>query len=201
MSYSPARGTLLLSLAALALLSGCAKQREEPPGGEVQRLVLSPLGVSLDIPAAFTSVNAEKLEDMAQDSLTTLEIEPFTVTPIRGFTEKDDKAILIISTLEFTGDAVREPNPMSNIYAYQRNLEDFFKAGEISFEEVQGKEIALLVMAMSFGEGDNEIILFKGLCYKYPEHFFMMDLYTHSPALTGEDAQSYRQMFLSLNIY
>jgi hypothetical protein len=192
---------LFFVLAGLGLLSSCAKRQEEPPDSGSQRLVLSSLGVSLDIPAAFIPVSAERLAGAAEDSLSVLRVEPFAASPIHGYGEKDGKATIIISTLEFTGSAVRETNPMANIYAYQRNLEDFFKAGEISFEEIQEREITLLLMAMSFGEGEEEMILFKGLCYKYPEHFFMIDLYIRPSAITGEDAQSYRKMFLSLNIY
>jgi hypothetical protein len=193
--------TMFFALAGAVALFSCAKKQEDPPDSGSQRLVLSSVGVSLDIPTAFIPVSAEELAGAAEDSLSTLRVEPFAASPIRGYSEKDGKATIIISTLEFTGSAVRETNPMSNIYTYQRNLEDFFKAGEISFEEIQGKEITLLLMAMSFGEGEEGMILFKGLCYKYPEHFFMIDLYIRPSAITEDDAQSYRQMFLSLNIY
>jgi hypothetical protein len=80
-------------------------------------------------------------------------------------------------------------------------LEDYFGAGEISSEEIEGKEISVLLMAMIFDEGGEEYALIKGLCYKYPEHFFVIDLYAQQADVTLEDAQSYRNMFLSLNIY
>jgi hypothetical protein len=192
-----------LLLVSILALGACAKPKKAQPPGAAgsQWLGLSRLGVSLDIPGNFIALGAEELAGISANSLSALKVEPFAVSPIQGFSEKDGKATLIISVLEFTSSTARQPNPMSNIYTYQRNLEDFFKAGDISFEEIQGKEISLLLMAMSFGEGEEEVALFKGLCYKYPEVFFMIDLYVRPAAVTAEDVQNYRNMLLSLNVY
>jgi hypothetical protein len=192
---------IFLTLAGVLLLFSCVKRGESRGDPENPQVKLSRIGVRLDLPRNFTPIEEDALGGIAGNSLSTLQVAPFSVSPLSGFAEKDGKATLIISTLEFTETGARETNPMANIYTYQRNLEDFFGAGEISFEEIEGKELSLLIMAMSFGEGEDETVLFKGLCYKYPEHFFVLDLYVRQPEVSPEDAQGYRNMFLSLDVY
>jgi hypothetical protein len=181
--------------AVFLLLVSCAKKGVIPGDPENQRVELPRLGVSLDIPPGFNLLGGEELKALLPDSPTTLELEPFTVSPLYGFAGEDGKGTLIVSALEFS-EAGRG-DPLSAVDAYQRNLEDFFKAGRISFEEIPGKDGGLLLMAMSFGEGEEETVLFKGL-YHSPEQFFMLDLYIRPTVTREEDAQNYRTMFLSL---
>jgi hypothetical protein len=172
-------------------LVSCAKKGEIPGIPESRGIELPRPG--MDLPPGFKSLDGEGLTALVQNSFTILELEPFTVSPLYGFTEEAGKGALIVSALELTAPG----DPLSAVYAYQRNLEDFFKAGRITYEEIPGQEGGLILMAMSFGEGEDEMILFKGLYYS-PDQFFMADLYLLRPAITEEDAQIYRTVFLSL---
>jgi hypothetical protein len=183
---------VLSAAAALLILVSCSKKNGEIPGdpGDLGR---SRLGI--DLPPGFTPLGGEELAALVQNSPTSLELEPFTVSPLYGFTKGDGLGTLIVSALEPT--APESGGPLSAVYAYQRSLEDFLQAGRISYEEIPGEKGGLLLMAMSFGEGEDEMILFKGLYYG-PDQFFMLDLYLQRAAVTEADAQNYRTVFLSL---
>jgi hypothetical protein len=187
----------ILFSAVLLLVLSCAKKTETPGDPENRRVDLPSLGISLDLPPSFKPLGGEELSAVTEHSLTVLELEPFTALPLYGFTDMDGKGTLIVSALELRAPAAEGGDPLSAVYAYQRSLEDFLKAGPISFEETAGEEISLLLMAMSFGEGEAETALFKGLYRKSPGRYFMLDLYIRRAAAGGEDALSYRTIFLS----
>jgi hypothetical protein len=183
---------VLSAAAALLILVSCAKKSGEIPG-DSGGMELPRLG--MDLPPGFNPLGGEELTALVQNSLTSLELEPFTVSPLYGFTKEDGQGTLIVSALKPT--APEAGDPLSAVYAYQRSLEDFFQAGRISYEEIPGKAGGLLLMVMSFGEGEDGAVLSKGLYYS-PEQFFMLDLYTRRAAVTEEDARNYQTLFLSL---
>jgi hypothetical protein len=181
---------------------GACRGRGDKGQEDQSKVRISQLGVSLDIPKEFKILSGEEeLKVFESYNATIPEAEPFKVSPILGFRDLEGKAVMVISMLEFIDKGEAAINPMSNIYAYQKNLETYFGGGEISYEEISSKEISLLIMAMLFEENGQEIALLKGLCYKYPEYFFMLDLYAQKTLVTEDDAAKYRDMFLSLNIY
>ena len=90
---------------------------------------------------------------------------------------------------------------MDNIYIYKKNLEEFFGSGEIQYEEINSGDITTILLAMAFQEGDEEISLFKGLSYKYPDQFFVIDLYVVNSKVAAGDAFGFQNVFNSLGIY
>jgi hypothetical protein len=191
---------IVFLLWCVLLLGSCAKKKETVEKTDNQ-LKLPRFGVSFTLPDGFVPLTGEELSQIEQSPATSLQVEPFTVSLLQGFKEQNGKATLTISALEFSSPAAKSDNPMSNIYEYQKSLEAYFGVEEISSEEIEGKEISILLMAMIFEEDGEDYALIKGLCYKYPEHFFVIDLYARQSLVTLQDAQNYRNMFLSLNIY
>ena len=53
---------------------------------------------------------------------------------------------------------------------------------------------------MVFTESEGDISLLKGLCYKYPDQFFMIDLYAVNAKITREDALGFQNLFYSIGL-
>jgi hypothetical protein len=157
------------------------------------------LGISLKIPEGFEALSPEELQSAELLGATVVPVEPFIVLPRHGFRDTSGKGIIVISELRFTEPDKAEIYPMSNLYKYQKNLETYFGAGEIKNEEQTGFNISFILMGMLFNEGGDDVSLFKGICYKYPEQFFMIDLYAINAKTVKEDALAYQNMFYSIN--
>jgi hypothetical protein len=158
------------------------------------------LGITLKIPKGFEPLSPEQMQDIDTIGATVTPVEPFTVFPLHGFLNSSGKGVLVVSELQFIEPDKADTYPMDNLYKYQKNLETFFNAGEISNEEQSGDNISLILMGMMFNEEGQDISLFKGLCYKYPERFFMIDLYVINAHTTPEDASAYQNMFYSIGV-
>jgi hypothetical protein len=170
-------------------------------GGSAEAPFKAPgLGVTLKIPKGFEPLSPQQMRETETMGATVATVEPFTVLPRYGFQDNSGKGVLVVSELKFTEPDNAEAYPMDNLYTYQKNLETFFNAGEISSEEQNNGDISLILMGMSFDQEGNEVTLFKGLCYKYPEQFFMIDLYAVNAKTTQEDALAYQNMFYSIGI-
>jgi hypothetical protein len=176
------------------LCAACAPQKTE---AGLDRVSLPPFGVSLQMPRGFKPVPPERLRDM--ETPAALAAEPFTAVPHRGYADSAGRGIVIISELRFTEGLTPEKYPLDNLYLYQKNLEALLGAGEITSEEIGG-DISTVLMGMTFTEGESEISLFKGLCYKYPDVFFMIDLYAVNAKITREDALEFQNMFNSIGL-
>jgi hypothetical protein len=159
------------------------------------------LGITLKIPKGFEPLSPEQTQDTGIIGTAATPVEPFTALPLYGFRDSSGKGVLIVSELKFTEPDKAEIYPMDNLYTYQKNMETFFNAGEISSEEQNNNDISLILMGMVFNEGGNDISLFKGLCYKYPEQFFMIDLYAINAKTTKDDALAYQNMFNSIGVF
>jgi hypothetical protein len=193
--------TVVFLIMCVLVLGSCTKKKENDQDSDTQKLKLPRFGVSLVLPDGFVPLSKDELVEIGQNPITVPAVEPFTVSPLQGFRERESEATLTISALEFTDTGAKSGNSMSYIYDYQKNLEAYFGVEEISSEEIGGREISLLLMAMIFEEEGGNYALIKGLCYKYPTHFFVIDLYARQDLVTIEEAQGYRNMFLSLDIY
>ena len=180
----------------LVLFSGCLREKNKADSGSIK---LPRLGVALQIPENFKPLPQNSFNDMEVPRTTIIETEPFTVIPLYAYEDSSGKGIIIISELKFNEGFTPENYPMNNIFLYKRNLEKFFKVEELTSEEIHGKDITTVLLAMVF-EGE-DISLFKGLCYYYPERFFMIDLYAVNSKITPDDAFKLQNIFSSLGIY
>jgi hypothetical protein len=192
------RRFLCVLCVCLAFFSACFLKKNTPDSGSTK---LSGLGVAVKIPESFRPLPQSQLKDVQALGATTLDVEPFTVVPMYAYADQDGKGVIVISHLQFSEGAVPRRYPMDNIFIYQKNLEAYFGAGEISNEEINGQHITTILLAMIFQEGDDGISLFKGLCYYYPEKFFMIDLYVVNSNVTFDDAAGFQNIFYSLSVY
>jgi len=192
------RGYICFLCFCLIFLSGCFLKKKEADTGSVQ---LSGLGVTFKLPENFQPLPKDKLAGMEALGATALEVEPFTVVPLYAYAESSGKAVLVISELKFNEGGEPEKYPLDTVYIYKKNLEAHFEVDEISHEEINGQEITTVLLAMSFDGEDGGVSLFKGLCYKYPDRFFMVDLYVTNSKITSKDAFGYQNIFNSLGIF
>jgi hypothetical protein len=192
------RGFLCVLCVCLALFSGCFLRKNAADSGSTE---LSELGVALKIPESFKPVPQRQLNTAEAFWATVLDVEPFTVIPVYAYADQDGKAVLVISRLQFSEGSVPRRYPMDNIFIYQKNLETYFGAGEITNEEIDGQHITTVLLAMAFQEDEEDIFLFKGLCYYYPDNFFMIDLYVVNSKVTPDDAAGFHNIFSSLSVY
>jgi hypothetical protein len=157
--------------------------------------------ISLKIPENFQSLSMEQLNNAGMPGATVIEAEPFIVIPQYAYAESSGKGILVISDLKFNEDAIPEQYPLDNVYIYKKNLETFFASGKIEYEEINGSNITTVLMAMAFQEEEDDISLFKGPSYKFPDQFFMIDLYVVNAKVSSADAVAFQNIFGSLDIY
>jgi hypothetical protein len=191
------RKYICIVCACVTFFSACSSKKDTADPS----VKLPKLGISLKLPKSFQPLPQEQLGDMERLGATILAVEPFTVIPHYAYMESSGKGILIISELKFEEDAVSSKFPMDNIYLYKKNLEMYFASGRISSEEMGSNEVSTVLMAMMFQEGKDDIALFKGLCYVYPDRFFMLDLYVIKDKAVTDDAVDYINIFSSLGIY
>jgi hypothetical protein len=161
---------------------------------------LAKFGVTLKIPRGFEPLPQEQMRNIEALKATIIQTEPFTVIPRYAYADSSGKGMLVISELAFTEPDKAALYPMENLYRYQKSLETYFGAGEITYEEISG-DISVVLLGMEFNEGESAVSLFKGLCFKYPELFFMVDLYLLNKELRVEDAAAYQNMFSSIGIF
>jgi hypothetical protein len=188
-----------ISLLCFCLLfSGCFLKKKEAETSSVQ---LPKLGVAFKLPENFQPLPKDKFGDMEALGATLVEVEPFTVTPLYAYAEQSGKGILVISELQFSEGSEPEKYPLDNIYMYKKNLEAHFNVEEIKHEEINGKDVTTVLLAMLFEDEEGGISLFKGLSYKYPDQFFMIDLYVANSKAASQDAFGFQNIFNSLSIY
>jgi len=181
-----------------ALFSACSsKKNSVAPNTER----LSKLGVSMKLPENFTALPQELLENIQTMGATVLDVEPFNVTPLYSYADNSGKAVIIVSELKFRDGTAPEKFALNNLYNYKKNLETFFNAGEITGEEMGSADITTVLLAMVFQEDGNDIFLFKGLNFIYPNLYFMIDLYVINREISHDDAVGYTNLFNTLTVY
>jgi hypothetical protein len=193
-----ARSFVLLLCVCAVFISGCFFRNNTTESGAEK---LSKLGVVVKIPQNFQALSQEQLAEIGMLSATMVDAEPFTVNPLYAYADASGRGLIIISELEFMENIAPERFPMNNIYLYKKNFENYLASGEIGSEEIGDDDITTVLMTMVFHEDGDDIYLFKGLNYIYPDRFFMLDLYVVNKEITENDAAGYINMFDSLGIY
>lgn len=174
------------------ILFPCCRKKAETVSGGVQ---LPRLGITFKIPPNFMPLPADQLGEIGAMSA---DVDPFAATPRYAYADSSGKGILVISELEINEGIESEKYPLDTIYMYKKNLESYYDVPEIASEEINSNDITTVILAMMF---DEELSLFKGLCYKYPDRFFMLDLYVVNSQVTKDDAFGFQNIFNSLGIY
>jgi len=184
--------------ACLIFFPGCFLKKKPADSGVTK---LPQLGVTLKLPENFQPLPPEQFESLETLGATVLNVEPFAVVPRYAYVEQSGKGIMVVSQLQFLENVEPEKYPMDNIYIYQKNLETYFASGEIDSNEIGGKDVTTVLMAMMLEEDGDDIALLKGLSYVYPDRFFMIDIYAVKDKNSVEDASNYMNTFFSLGIY
>jgi len=187
-----------LPIICLLLFSGCFLKKKAADTG-VEKI--SGLGVAFKLPENFKPLPKDKLGDLKDLGYTVLDVEPFTVAPLCAYAESSGKGILAVSELKFNEGHEPEKYPLDSVYIYKKNLEARLNVEEISHEEINGDNITTVLLAMSFEDEAGDISLFKGLSYKYPDRYFMIDLYVINSKVDSKDAFGLQNVFNSLSIY
>jgi len=189
---------IFILCACTVLFSACFSKKDKA-GPNVEKL--PKLGVSIKLPENFTALPQELLKDIQTMGATVLDVEPFTVNPLYSYADNSGKGIIIVSELKFKDDVTPEKFPLNNLYNYKNNLENYFNAGKISSEEMGNADITTVLLAMVFQEDDDDIFLFKGLNFVYPNLFFMIDLYVINKEVSQSEAVEYTALFTTLDVY
>jgi hypothetical protein len=182
----------------LVLFSGCFLKKDKTVS-DVEKF--PKLGVQIKIPENFTVLPQDKLAEIGKlGGATALDVEPFSVNPLHAYAENSGKGVIIVSELNFR-DISPENSAIDNLLLYKKNLEEYFDSGEINSEEMGNDDIRTVLLAMIFQEDGDDIFLFKSLNYKYPNLYFMVDLYVIDKEISMSDVMGYINMFDSLSLY
>jgi hypothetical protein len=174
------------------IFAGCVKKA--PPETEAQGTPLPELGISVKVPPELSPFTAEALESLRADTAVEAPVEPFTALPRYAFRNFDSRTLLIFYTLS-PMPSIREDTGINNFYAYRRNLEDHYEV--VSRELIQG-DFTFIVLNVPFTYGGEELILNKGVYFKRPDRFFMVDLINLREKVNPEEAAKYEAMLLSI---
>jgi hypothetical protein len=186
---------LFVLLPLLCVFSSCAKKPEAEPG----RVEIPELGISIVIPDTLQSITAEQLAQLQEAAAGFPPIPPFSDYPVREFVNPAVSAVLAISQLNFTGPQTEDQGPADIRDAYLENLKVYYQIDSIASQDLVKDDFQLTVMNMIYApEGQKEIGMTKVLYYYYPQHYFLIDLFTDPEKVTAEDAESYQSMLMSV---
>jgi len=188
---------IFIAFICSALFSACSSKKNNAAPNEER---LSKLGVSIKLPENFTALPQEFLEEIQTMGATVLDVDPFIVNPLYSYADNSGKGVIVVSELKFKDGITPEKFALNNLYNYKNNLENYFKSGEITSEEMGNADINTILLAMVFQE-EEDIFLFKGLNFVYPNLFFMIDLYVIDMEISHDEAVGYIALFNTLNVY
>ncbi|MDR2305109.1 MAG: hypothetical protein LBE10_11035 [Treponema sp.] len=182
-------------LPLLFVLFSCDKK----PEAETGRIEIPELGISIVIPDTMQSITAEQLAQLQEEAAGFPPIPPFSDYPVREFIDPAANAVLVVSQLNFTGLQTEAQGPVDIRDTYLENLKVYYQLDSIVTQDLVKDDFQLTVMNMIYApEGQEEIGMTKVLYYYYPRHYFLIDLFTDPGKVTTEDAESYRNMLMSV---
>jgi hypothetical protein len=183
----------------LTLFSGCFLKKNKI---DIDIDKFPKLGVRMKIPENFSVLPNDILTEIEKYGvLTVIDVEPFSVNPLRVYSGNSGKGVVIVSELNFKNDFTPEKSAVNNLLIYKKNLEGYLNSGEINSEEMGNDDITTVLLAMVFQEDGDDTFLFKSLNYKNPDIYFMIDLYVMNKDISMNDVMGYINMFDSLSLY
>jgi hypothetical protein len=182
---------------SLPLLFACAKPASGPPEGYIS---LPDLGITMVIPPGMEAAGPEQLKRLQDSSAEFPPVLPFADFPCYQFFDPDSGAVMVLSRMDFVDPAATAGNPVEIMDEYRKNLEQYYGVDSIAANELVQGDFRLLSMNLLYEpEGrDKSLYLTRVLYHRFPQRYFMIELFL-DPENTGPDeAQKYGEMILSV---
>ncbi|MDR2019381.1 MAG: hypothetical protein LBQ14_01290 [Treponema sp.] len=183
-----------LVLAILAF-TGCSKKPVEPVLPSTQ---LPDLDITLQVSPEMEAVSPEVLKQMQAASADYDPISPFVDFPCYMFHNPATGTSLTISKLTFIDPETARLDPVSVIEEYQKNIKSYYGVDSLAVRELIKNDYKLVIMNFLFIPGGETIYLTKVLYYRYPQSYFMLDIYYDSEKTNPEELKNIETMLLSV---
>jgi hypothetical protein len=189
--------SLIKALVFLLALVSCVPKKEEAVKNNTP---LPDLGISIMLPGGMEAIGAEDLEAVQARAAEYPLIPPFRDYPCYQFTDPASKASLIVSELNFENQADASRDPVDLMEEYRKNLEIYYQVDFIAARElIQGK-FRMLIMNFLYEAGDDRFYLVKVLYYRFPQLYFMFDLFLGDEKAGEELVRGYERIFQSVTV-
>jgi hypothetical protein len=183
-----------LILAMLAF-TGCSKKTEEPALPLTQ---LPDLEITLQVFPEMEAVSPETLQQVQAASVEYPPISPFVDFPCYMFHNPATSTSLTISKLTFIDPETARLDPVSVIEEYQKNIASYYEVDSLAVRELIKNDYKLVIMNFLFIPGGETIYLTKVLYYRYPQSYFVLDVYYDSEKTNTEELKNIETMLLSV---
>jgi hypothetical protein len=186
---------LAVFLAAFFVFSGCSKKPAEPDGGAVQ---LPDLGISIDLPEGLEPAAPEQLQELQATTAGLPPILPFADLPRYQFNNPAAGMALLASQLTIVDPEAEKLDPVTLMEEYRKNLAAYYKTGPIAANELIRGDFRIMSMNFLYEPGDKTVYVTKVLYHRYPQHYFMIDLFIHGEGARPEDIKKFDDALLSI---
>jgi hypothetical protein len=174
---------------------GCSKKTGDTEGNTI---LLPDLGISIQIPEGLETVPPEQIQKLQKDAVGYPPILPFADVPCYQFVNPSTRIAAVISRLNFVDPDTAQRDPVDIMEEYRKNLEIYYKTDTIAANEFILGDYRIMSMNFLYEPGEEFIYLTKVLYHRYPQYFFMIDLYINKEGVNPEDAKKFEDMFLSI---
>lgn len=182
-------------LAAFFVFSGCSKKTADSGGGLVP---LPGLGISIQVPEGMETI-PEKLQELQEAAAGFTPILPFADFPAYYFANPATRTTLLLSRMDFVDPNAAQLDPAAIMEQYRQNLEAYYQTDSIAANEVVQGYFRLMVMNFLYEPGEKPLYLTKVLYHRYPQRYFMLDLFIPGAAPPDQEtARQLEEMFLSI---
>jgi hypothetical protein len=180
-------------LIPILVFSACVKMVPEPPKNNIQ---LPDLGISITIPEGMEPVLPELLKEQQDASADYPPIPPFTDFPCYAFF--NSAAVITFSNLTFTDLATAQLSPVTIMDDYRESLRIYHGVDTIAADELFIGDYKLVVMHFQYEPAGETVYLTKALCYRYPQHYFLIEIIFDSEKVSPETLQGFETLIRSI---
>jgi hypothetical protein len=150
------------------------------------------------IPQGMEAVSPEQLKHLQDSSAEFPPILPFADFPCYQFFDPQSEAVMVLSKIEFVDPDAARGNPVEIMDEYKKNLERSYGLESITANELVQGDFRLLSMSMLYEPGDKPLYLAKVLYHRFPQQYFMIELFLNAETTKVDEAKKYEEMFQSV---
>jgi hypothetical protein len=180
---------------SILVFSACSKRQSEPAKNNTQ---LPDLEISIDIPEGMEPVSPEQLKEQQDASADYPPIPPFTDFPCYQYVNAAASAGITFSKLTFTNFATAQLSPVAIMDDYRESLRLYYGVDTIAADELFIGDYKIVVMRFQYEPAGETVYLIKALYYRYPQHYFLIDLIFDSEKVSSETLQEFEEMLQSI---